>query len=60
MDTNDVQPDETNEVRCLCCQKLIDGKTIRRRKLNGSAKTIKTNSKNKATKKSPVKKSPKS
>ena len=28
MDTNDVQTDETqtNEVRCLCCQKLIDGK----------------------------------
>tara|TARA_X000000368_G_C23046510_1_gene719381 strand:- start:322 stop:2346 length:2025 start_codon:yes stop_codon:yes gene_type:complete len=39
---------------------LVDGKILRRRKMNGSVKTAKKNSKTKAQKKLPTKKSPKS
>jgi cell division protease FtsH len=41
-------------------QKLIDGKILRRRKMNGSAKTVKNNSKVKTQKKSSTKKPSKS
>ena len=41
-------------------QKLIDGKILRRRKMNGSANTVKNNSKVKTQKKSPTKKPSKS
>ena len=41
-------------------QKLIDGKILRRRKMNGSANTVKKNSKVKTQKKSSTKKPSKS
>ena len=41
-------------------QILIEGKVLRRRRMNGSTKTIKENSKVKATRKSSAKKPPKS
>ena len=41
-------------------QKLVDGKILRRRKMNGSAKTVKNNSKVKTQKKSSTKKPSKS